>query len=207
MDRSRNERAPTGARRWRIPATAAIAGAALLSACSNQLKVSGTFDEVWERTQEAMKTARFDTAGSGARHERAEEDRRNGVLKYVWSDGDFYDTTVVKLTISPVDDAPGAATVMAQDGEADAATADAATAGADRTIRIDAWSWGFFGWAQVSDPHATERAYNALKAAFDPEIPAEPIETAVQRARRQLPPGSPVYVPPAWPQHGHIASE
>lgn len=129
-----------------------IAGIVLLAGCSNQVHVYGTFDEVWERTQEAMKTARFETAGSGARYERLERDRTNGTLKYVWTDGTFFDTRVVTLKITPAEETPGAECPALE-----------------RTVRIDAWTWAFFGWAQVSDTQATQEAYNALMAEFSQE--------------------------------------
>lgn len=170
---------------------AGIAIAVVLMGCSNNVKVHGTFDEVWERTQTAMKGVSFDAAGVGANNERIDLDRRKGKIKYVWSGGDFYDAVVLTLTITPAEAGSGL-------------NADAAAV--DRTIHIDAWTWAFGGWAQASDPHATEQAYKALNAEFHPEPVTVPQETAVQRARRQLPPGSPVYQGPDWPRDGNIAT-
>jgi hypothetical protein len=121
----------------------------LLGGCANEVRVDGTYEEVWQRTQEAMKTARFDVADTAARYERIERDRAKGTIKYVWSDGDFFDSRVVTLTITPTEETPGAACPALE-----------------RSIQIDAWTWGFFGWMQVADGTATQRVHDALMAEF-----------------------------------------
>ena len=125
-----------------------------LAGCSNKVHVDGTFDEVWQRTQDAMKAARFEVADTGARYERIERDRAKGTIKYVWSDGAFFDARVVTLLITPTEQ-----------------TAGAACPAMERTIHIDAWTWGFFGWVQIADGKATQQVFDALMAEFAHERP------------------------------------
>jgi len=151
MSHPSNSRMLTGA----IRTSAAVALLAALIGCSNTVQVSGTYDEVWQRSQQAMTMARFASAPGGARFERVERNHEAGVLKYVWSDAGNNKARVVTLSIAPTAETPGAACPAL-----------------DRTITVDALAWGFFGWAQTSDPRTVQEVVDALMVEFAREPPA-----------------------------------
>lgn len=126
--------------------------AAATAGCSNRVHVYGTFDEVWERTEEAMQAARFEVAGRSARYERVERDPARGTLKYVWTKGTVQPVRVVELSIEPAADSPGAPCPALP-----------------RVIRINAWSWTLFGWMQFPDGQATGEVFTALMDEFGRE--------------------------------------
>ena len=124
------------------------------------------YSEVWPATQRAMQRARFETAGTGAMHERLEKDRAAGTLRYIWSDGVLHDVRIVELRIKPV--------------------SDPATA---RTISVNAWNFGFFGFVRLPDGHASEEACRALDA-----------ESQAMRDAARTAPEAPSIPPPPPPR-------
>lgn len=134
-----------------------------LAACTTRATVHGTYDEVWDRTQHAVAAVRHKAANTGAMHQRVEKDAKAGTLKYVWTDGDFTDSRILTLRISPTAE---------QGGASDAAM--------ERRVTIEAWSWGFFGFMQTPDGPTAEIVRLSIEKEFghprDPNTRYDPIE-------------------------------
>jgi len=134
----------------------ALGALGAIGACTTRTAVHGTYADVWNRSQSAVQAVRFKAADTGAMHQRLEKDHAAGTLKYVWSDGFLNDTRVLTLRIAPT--------------AGDAASNDAT---AERTVTIEAWSWGLFGFMQMPDGSTAELVRLSIEKEFggtaDPE--------------------------------------
>jgi len=164
---------PNGARGARavLPLLAALIW---LGGCATRTTVRGTYAEVWEKSQQAVSEVRFKAANTAAMHQRIEKDERAGTIKYVWTDGSFYDSRVLTLRIRPAgaaDSASGGAAGSAASRAIGEATASA-DASIDRMVTIEAWTWAFFGLLPAGDLSTAEIVRLSIEKQF--AVPSEP---------------------------------